>query len=205
MLNGSTTALARLNSDSTALFGVNVLDTFIHEFQNGGLVDTTSLALESTGTLKYFAVTDADSSNRLSLLIRDDGGAMQLVRIRHNFTSPAPTPTPTTQPPSSSPGGGIIDTPNDSGPVRSPNEQGTGGPPSDASISTIVPAVVVPVVVVAAGLIILLVILRRRKKGKGSLLHGKSRVEIAMGMFNQIRKHERADHLANSHDKIRFD
>ena len=190
MVNGSTPALARLNSDSTALFGINVSQPFIQEFQNGGLVgSTTPLNLESTGTLKYFAVTDVDSSNRLALLIRDDGGAMQLVRIRLDFTSPAPTPTPTTQPPSSSPGGGIIDTPNGRGPgSETPNEQGIGGPPSDASISTIVPAVVIPVVVVVAGLIILLVMLRRRKKGKGSLLHGKSRVEIAMGMFNENTK-----------------
>jgi predicted Ser/Thr protein kinase len=187
MLNGSTPALARLNSYSTALFGVDVLNTFIHEFQNGGLVGTTPLSLESTGTLKYFAVTDADSSNRLSLLIRDDGGAMQLVRIRHDINSPAPTPTPATQAPSSSPSG-VIGTPNDSGPVSSPNEQGSGGPPSDASISTIVPAVVIPVVVVAAGLIILLVMLRRRKKGKGSLLHGKSRVEIAMDSIDDRLK-----------------
>lgn len=59
---------------------------------------------------------------------------------------------------------------------------GQGGQQVDSNI--IVPAVVVPVAVLAVGLIILLVLLRRRKQRKGSLLHGKSSVEIAMGMLD---------------------
>ncbi len=61
------------------------------------------------------------------------------------------------------------------------------GPLGDGpQVGVIVPAIVVPVVVVAAGLIILLVLLRRRKNRRGSLLHGKSRVEIAMGTCSLI-------------------
>ncbi len=67
------------------------------------------------------------------------------------------------------------------------------GPAAGVSASVLVPAIVVPVVVVAAGLIILLVLLRRRKKRKGSLLHGKSRVEIAMGTYTSAYKSTRSN------------
>jgi hypothetical protein len=63
-----------------------------------------------------------------------------------------------------------------------------GTSPSDSQVGEIVPAVVIPVVVLAVGLIVLLVLLRRRKKRRGSLLHGKSRVEIAMDSIDDRLK-----------------
>ena len=142
---------------------------------DGLVVSDNTFLLPSTSNKLILTATNADSLNYISLLVRDDAdGSMKLVKLVHNFCTVNCNPIPSQ---SNIPSGNI-----QSPYLQGPNaEPGVGdGLIGSVDIKVVVPAVVVPAVVLVAGLIVLLVLLRRRKK-KGSLLHGKSRVEIAMG------------------------
>jgi predicted Ser/Thr protein kinase len=206
---GSTSFLSILNNDNgaVAFFVHNGTAMPVIQLQRGIQVSESTFGIAVPSTLT-FSVTNANNNNTMHLLARtESNGAMQLMTIQYSFcgdnftnpnkeecdgtpgcnsnctldlTAPFVVANPNAQPSAStapsfnpptgsgSPMDGTIITPTD----------GQGAQQVDSNI--IVPAVVVPVAVLAVGLIILLVLLRRRKQRKGSLLHGKSSVEIAM-------------------------
>eukprot|EP00029_Vermamoeba_vermiformis_P007415 TRINITY_DN320_c0_g1_i4.p1 TRINITY_DN320_c0_g1~~TRINITY_DN320_c0_g1_i4.p1 ORF type:complete len:763 (+),score=94.63 TRINITY_DN320_c0_g1_i4:773-3061(+) len=200
---GSTPALGLLQRDPTATVLVtrdNLATFTARQFKDNQILSNNTLNITSLSPNVFYTISDIRTGNSLVMLLRDEStGETHLYQIRHNYcgdgiknsfefcdeelscpdclafvATPDSTPFTLNGPTTTSPDGrGVIGTPN--------IENATGAPsPDEVPVSTIVPAIVVPVVVVAAGLIVLLLLLRRRKRRKGSLLHGKSRVEIAM-------------------------